>query len=76
MQVTWGFWLTIGFAVPTLVLGSDVTTSWSLSIGAPMIDCLSTNELDTGRQTQVNILTKEVLIALNPSDNISGALMC
>lgn len=50
--------LTIGFAVPTLVLGSDVTTIWSRSIGAPMIDCLSTNELDTGRQTQVNIINE------------------
>lgn len=56
---TWGFWFTIGFAVLTLVFGSEVTTIWSLSIGATMIDCLSANELDTGRQTQVNILTEQ-----------------
>lgn len=54
---TCGFWLTIGIADPILVLGSDVTTISSRSIGAPMIDCFAANELDTGRQTQVNIVS-------------------
>lgn len=65
---TCGFWLTIGFADPIFVLGSDVTTISSRSIGAPMIDCLAANELDTGRQTQVNILARQ-----RPTNSIQAA---
>ena len=57
MKSTLKFWLIIGFAVPIFVFGSCVTTVWSCSIGAPIIDWLSMKELDTGRQTHVSIFT-------------------